>query len=191
MTTHSLPALPATNAELADATFPFPVDRDSHDWQNIHPACLLDHSQGGGLLTAAIVRLAIALGMPPQEFEYQEFVRTPRTKPAVTNTLANRHETPGRYETRTILDHTMLEVLGLEAEWWDGQWLTEFAIFNQVDECLDDMAQRAIDWLNGCGRTDTPDFTGTRCAPEYRDTHHYEIEDNSLYLTPNETEEWD
>lgn len=170
--THTLPPLPTTNAELAAAVFPYPIDRDSHDWRNIHPACLLDHSQSfnSSLLTASIIRLAIALGMPPQEFACDMAPESHKSK------------------SGTLLDHTMLEVLGMKADWWDdGQWLSEFALSNRVDECLDDMEQCALDWLNGCGHTDAvPPTPRTRCASPYRDTHHYETtEDWCLALVPN------
>lgn len=139
--------LPTTNVELADAVFQFPIDRRQHSYRDITPGCIIDHSQGGGMLDVSIVRVAIALGMPPEELQG--------------------------------LDHTMLEVLGLKAEWWDGQWLAGHAYDHDIDVTLRDYSDAALAWLN-C------DEDGTRCRPDLAQTHHYEVDDNCLWLLPDE-----
>lgn len=202
--------MPTTSQALAAALSPFPVylaphyvpidpadNQIRHPWSRITPGCLIDgsmHSFEDTLLH--VIRMAIAFGMPPQEF-------CPDHETATTVGLP----CPGPI---CQYDHTLLELLGIHDQWWElsnyanAFHLTDQACGQDLNETLVWASGIALDWLNGLGTTDnqaTP--TGTdgqltlcdvldtqcylvRCHPDYATTHSYLIDDNSLYLFPND-----
>lgn len=165
---HSLTPLPTTNEELRSQVFPFPVT--PHDWHHIEPGTPVlagRPTEGTDEFEVGVIRLAISLGIPPQEFN------TTHVSPQVSR-----------------LDSTMLEVLGFKSEWWDGQdgalYPSDQALELDLDQDIADFAGICVDWLNGQGSEDIyarytltppkPLTIGTRCHPAYARTHHYRLD---------------